>query len=458
MSNRLENTFLNRRRFLHGTAATGVGLACGPLIIGSEPTADTSDTINVALLGAGHQGQALLDAGRRIPGVRFQAICDIWEAYSLRRASRILKAYGHPANTYTDYEEMLDSEGDLDAAIIATPDCWHARQAIACLEAGLHVYCEKEMADTIEGARRMVLAARQTGKLLQIGHRRRSNPRYVFCRDKLLHEAGLLGQITAINGQWNRSAYPPLGWPKTREIEQATLERHGYESMHQFVNWWWFKGLGGGPAVYLGSNQIDTYNWFLGARPKSIMASGRHARRDTQPGQWYDTVMVVYEYDTAQGPVNAYYQIVGSNSSYGHFEAFLGDQGTLVMSEASWRGEVYREPRVRAETWIPWIEKGYLKRPEHLSRMDHDLALPMYLVSETPPGEPFKELPYKLPVLMREPYAKPHLENFFDAIRGKTELACPGERGYETAVTVLRINETIEAERKVQFQPEDFVV
>jgi len=331
----------------------------------------------------------------------------------------MLKAYRHPVNTYTDYQEMLAEEDDLDAVIVATPDFLHARQTVACLEAGLHVYCDKEMADTIEGARRMVQAARRTGKLLQIGRRRRNNPRYVFCHDKLLREAKLLGQITAVNGQWNRSAYPPLGWPEKYEIDKVTLEKHGYKSMHQFVNWWWFKGLGGGPAVYLGSNQIDTYNWFLGACPKSVMASGRHARRDTKPGQWYDTVMVVYEYDTAYGPVNAYYQIVGSNSSFGHFETFLGDQGTLVMSEASWRGEVYREPRVRAEAWQPWVEKGYLETPEKMSIMDRNLALPMYIVGETPPGEPMRELPYKLPVQMREPYAKPHLENFFDGIRGK---------------------------------------
>ena len=74
---------------------------------------------------------------------------------------------------------MLSDEKDLDAVIIATPDFWHAEQTIACLKAGLHVYCEKEMSNTLEGARKMVQAAKQTGKLLQIGHQRRSNPRYI---------------------------------------------------------------------------------------------------------------------------------------------------------------------------------------------------------------------------------------------------------------------------------------
>ncbi len=59
----------------------------------------------------------------------------------------------------------------------------------------------------------------------------------------------------------------PLGCPKGTELDAATLNKYGYESMHQLRNWRWFKNLGGGPIVDLGSHQIDIYNWFLGARP-----------------------------------------------------------------------------------------------------------------------------------------------------------------------------------------------
>ena len=105
---------------------------------------------------------------------------------------------------------MLDKEKDLQAVIIATPDFWHSEHTVACLKAGLHVYCEKEMSNTLEGARKMVQAAKETGKLLQIGHQRRSNPRYLHCYNKLLKEAGILGRITTINGQWNRSVQPAM--------------------------------------------------------------------------------------------------------------------------------------------------------------------------------------------------------------------------------------------------------
>ena len=81
-------------------------------------------------------------------------------------------------NVYEDFSDMLAKEPQLDAVIVATPDWMHAEHTNACLEAGKHVYCEKEMSNTLAGAASMVRTARETGKLLQIGHQRRSNPRY----------------------------------------------------------------------------------------------------------------------------------------------------------------------------------------------------------------------------------------------------------------------------------------
>ena len=99
------------------------------------------------------------------------------------------------------------------------------------------MYCEKEMSNTIEGARNMVLAARKSGKLLQIGHQRRSHPRYLHCYNNLLQEANILGRIVTINGQWNRGMAPDLGWPGRYTIEESKLKQFGFESMPQFRNW-----------------------------------------------------------------------------------------------------------------------------------------------------------------------------------------------------------------------------
>jgi predicted dehydrogenase len=451
MNNQETNNKMDRRSFLRSTAAAGAGLAFSPMVFG-QTSSRKADDIHVALLGAGAQGQVLMNACRNIPGIRFKAVCDIWTAYNQKRVSRMLKAYKHVHNAYVDYKEMLDKEKDLDAVIIATPDFWHSEHAVACLEAGLNVYCEKEMSNTLEGAKKMVEATKKSGKLLQIGHQRRSNPRYRHAYDKLVKEANLLGKITCINGQWNRSkaACEDLGWPKRAAIGQATLEKYGFESMQQFRNWRWYKGLGGGPIVDLGSHQIDIYSWFVGANPKSVMASGGI---DYWKGHdWYDNVMVIYEYEVGDRTVRAFYQTITSNSSNGYFETFMGDEGTLVISEAAGRGTVYREAWVPAENWETWTKKGYIREPveEKAEKPAGDAVLD---VRESP-----KPPSYDIPVTMDKPYHQPHLENFFDAIRGKAKLNCPAEIGYETAVTVLKVNEAVAAGRKLEFKPEDFEV
>ena len=441
---------MDRRSFLQSTAAIGAGLAVAPRVLAQAGGAKPDD-INVALLGAGAEGQVLMNACLKIPGVRFKAVCDIWEAYNQRRVSRLLKRYGHENNAYVDYKEMLDKEkGKIDAVIIATPDFWHAEHAIACMEAGLDVYCEKEMSNELAKAKQMVEAQKRTGKLLQIGHQRRSNPRYIHCYDKLLKQANILGRVTAVNGQWNRAAREPLGYPKKAAIPADMLEKYGFKSMEQFRNWRWYKGLGGGPMVDLGSHQIDIYSWFLGTTPRSVMASGGTDYYDTSTHEWYDTVMAIYEFETKAGKVRAFYQVLTTNSSQGYYETFMGDQGTLQISESAGRGAVYREPV--APEWDKWVKLGFLNEPKKEEEKAESDAVLDVRETMAPPA-------YEIPVSMEgKPYHQPHLENFFNAMRGKEKLNCPGEIGYECAVMVLKVNEAVEAARRLEFAKNEFQV
>jgi predicted dehydrogenase len=407
--------------------------------------------INVALLGAGAQGQVLLDAMLRIPGLRFVAVCDIWTEFNQRRAVNTLKKYKFDVRGYEDYRQMLDQEKELDAVIVATPDFWHAPQTVDCLKAGKHVYCEKEMSNTLEGARQMVAAARESGRKLQIGHQRRSNPRYLHCYQKLIREANLLGRIVTINGQWNRAVSPDLGAPERYTIPDARLAQYGFRSMHEFRNWRWYKGKGGGPIVDLGSHQIDIYNWFLDKPPSHVIASGGLDYHDPKTHEWYDTAMVIYEYETERGPVRAYYQTQTTNGSQGYFENFMGDQGTLLISEseANYPGRLYRDPN--APAWDDWIQKGYITAPKIVEKEEQEEGAAVLDVRESvSPDE------HRVPVVLRDPYHQPHLQNFFDAVRGKAELNCPAEVGFESAVTVLKVNEAIEAKQRLSFRPEEF--
>jgi len=452
MSKDRTSTGINRREFIRSTAAVGAGLIFSPMVLG-ETTGGAvakSDDINVAIIGVGDEGRVLLESAVKIPGIRFKALCDIWTSFNQQNVSRFLKAYKQEHNVYVDYKEMLDKEKDLQAVIIATPDFWHSEQTVACLKAGLHVYCEKEMSNTLDGARKMVVAAKETGKLLQIGHQRRSNPRYLHCYNKLLKEAGILGRITTVNGQWNRSVQPTKGFPKNKEIDEATLNKYGFKSMEQFCNWRWYKGLGGGPIVDLGSHQIDIYNWFLGVSPKTVVASGGTDYYDKKDHEWYDNVMTVYTYDTPKGVVRAYYQTITTNSYQGYYEVFMGDQGSLLISESGSRGEAYREPT--APQWDEWVKKGYLLAPPEKKEEKSDSGALVDVRESAAPDM------YKIGVVFKDPYHKPHLENFFNAVRGKEKLNCPAEVGYETAASVLKVNDAVEAGCKLEFKPEEFKV
>jgi predicted dehydrogenase len=418
----------------------------------APPTTAGVQEINVALLGAGAQGQVLMESMLRIAGLKFRAVCDIWTDYNLKRVVNTLKRFKHEPNAYEDYREMLDKEKQLDAVIIATPDFWHAEHTIACLKAGKHVYCEKEMSNTLEGARSMVRAQRETGKLLQIGHQRRSNPRYIHAYNKLLGEAKLLGRVVTVNGQWNRAVTPDLGAPERYAIAPDKLKKYGFKDMHQFRNWRWYKGKGGGPIVDLGSHQIDVYSWFLGANPSGVMARGGQLYHDPKTHEWYDTAMVVYDYDTPLGAAQAFYQTQTTNGSQGYYESFMGDQGTLLISESevNYPGLLYRDPN--APAWDEWIQKGYISAPKEVEVKEKAEGAVADVRESAPPDQ------HGVPVSLRDPYHQPHLQNFFDTVRGKGKLNCPVEVGYETAVAVLKVNEAIEAKTRLAFTPEEFKI
>src|SRR3954469_20785178 len=213
---------LNRREFIGATAVAGAGMlleACK-----SDPGEQKAavgksslNTINVALIGYGEEGKILLESLLNIEGVRLVALCDIWE-YHRGEGERYLQKLGNEIRAYENYEDLLAREKDLQAVLIATPDFCHAAMTNTCLKAGLHVYCEKMMSNTIEGARSMVQTMRETEKLLRIGHQRRSNPRYVFTMNRLLNDANLCRRPTAAQGQWNRAVSKDLGYPKKSEM------------------------------------------------------------------------------------------------------------------------------------------------------------------------------------------------------------------------------------------------
>ncbi|MGD8453510.1 MAG: Gfo/Idh/MocA family oxidoreductase [Phycisphaerae bacterium] len=446
-SPRKKNT-ITRREFVQSAAAAGLLAAVPTWAQEATAPAKKEDELAIAIIGPGSQGRFLLTKCLKIPNVRFIAVCDIWP-YHQNYAANILKKYDQPVNVYEDYREMLDKEKNLDAVIVATPDWMHAEHANACLKAGRHVYCEKEMSNTLEGAASMVRTMRETGKLLQIGHQRRSNPRY-FHALKMIEKDKILGRITHCEGQWNRAQLFELGWPEGKELDADTLKRFGYDTMDAFRNWRWYRKFSGGPMADLGSHQVDVFNWFLKTPPKAVLASGGLDYYTGYEGRdWYDNVLAIYEYETPAGPVRGFYQVLNTTSHGGFFETFMGDEGSLDISEDARVGRVFREQTAKKREWEDEAEKV-----EEMGRDAIELKIGETL---TPEGQKTPEAQAMLEQAAKPPHQL-HLENFFDSIRGKTKLNCPADVAYEVCVSVLKANEAVASGQRYVFRPEEFRV
>ena len=77
---------------------------------------------------------------------------------------------------------------------------------------------------------------------------------------------------------------------------------------------------------------------------------------------WYDNAMVIYEYPLAQGVARAFYQVQTTTSAGGgYFESFMGDDGTIKMSEDPAICAIYREARADAVSWDDLTQKGYVR-------------------------------------------------------------------------------------------------
>ncbi len=445
----------SRRGFLTTAMAAGAGLALQSARAETAPaaapaTTPPSNRIRYALIGCGEEGNVLLDALLRIEGIEIVAICDIWK-YARDRVQKGLKKNNNiEVNAYEDFEELLAKEKDLQAAIVASPDFWHAPHSNTCLKHGLHVYCEKMMSNTMDGARSMVKAMRETGKLLQIGHQRRSNPRYRFVLNYLLHDLKLFGRLTAANAQWNRAVTPDRGAAKAISMKPDLLAKYGYEDMYKFRNWRWFKKYGGGPLSDLGAHQIDIFNWFFDVMPVSVTASG--GVDYYKEHEWFDNAMCIYEYkltspDNQPYTARAFYQVQTTTSAGGgYFEYFMGDQGSIKLSENPSITQLFRE--ANAPDWAEFIQKNYvmLKKSPAAAEADVKVDVRESKVLET----------YALPVTFNKAIHQPHLENFFDAIRGKAKLNCPADEAFRSESVIHKASEAIAARKTLEITPADY--
>ncbi len=439
---------MKRRDFLKTSVGGAAGLALGTPH-SAMPADQSNATLQLGLIGVGFQGRALLSAARGVPDIRFRAICDIWP-YAQNYGKRYLARYGHNVTTYADYRRMLEHEKDLDAVLIATPDFMHARQAIAALEAGRHVYCEPMLAHTIEAAQSMVRAMQQTGKLLQVGYQRRSDPKYRHVCERLIREAELPGPLTNVQTQWAMPVGRLRGWPQRFEMTSKQLKEFGYQNMTQLRNWIWYPTCCVGPYGSFVSQQLDVCDWMLQKTPRAVLAAGGGQFYPDRPN--LDTVTAVYEYQPdEEGTVLRATCTLLTNTSGGgtrQFERFLGTEGSIQISENPRWIKIGRE--ATAPDWDAWLRKKYLLQPRKKTESIGEGPVEIRVSGEVEP--------FLLPPLDEQPRCQPHLVNFFNAIRGQAKLRCPADAALRSQAIVHKTMEAIQAKRTLEFRSENFTI
>jgi predicted dehydrogenase len=437
---------LTRRDFLFKGTLAGAGLVLGmPSILKAvEGPAAASNMINVGFIGCGKQHEVLFNAMVNIPGLRYTAVCDIMKDRVGAAYGRIRSRFGYDPKRYIDAADMLEKEKDLDAVIVSTPDFWHSPHTVMSLQAGKHVYCEKMMAQNLEGARAMVKAMDVSGKLCQIGHQRRSNPRYIYTLKELIHRHKICGRIVNANAHWNRIL------PNKETLLKYGFGREGQnlsdeELQRRFLNWRLYRDLSGGPISDLGAHQIDIFNWFFGVRPKSVIASG--GCDYFKDREHFDNVMCIFDYDTADGGARAFYQVLTTTSAGGGYaESFMGTDGTIEISERSAYTKIYREPG-SAPSWDPLVQQGWLKKATApAAAADSSDAIASY-ASAAPEG-------FELPGDLNEPPHQPHLANFFAAIRGDAKLNCDAREALESEAPIYWVNPAAQRNETIIFTEE----
>ncbi|TDG00748.1 Gfo/Idh/MocA family protein [Paenibacillus piri] len=208
-----------------------------------------SKTFRIGIIGCGGIANGKhMPALKNQPNAEMVAFCDI----DVNKAQEAANQFGAPgAKVYEHFRDLLNDES-IDVVHVCTPNDSHADISIAALEADKHVMCEKPMAKTAADARRMVEAAKRTGKKLTIGYqnRFRSDSQYL----KTVCAEGDLGEIY---------------YAKAHAIRRRAVPTWGV-----FLD---EEKQGGGPLIDIGTHALDLTLWMMdNYKPKAVLGTAFH--------------------------------------------------------------------------------------------------------------------------------------------------------------------------------------
>lgn len=304
---------LNRRGFIKNSILASAGVTVGaPAYIKGFAKNKPSDTINVAVAGIrGRGGMYFGGSGHianftKIKNSRVVAICDVDKNLYPKTIDSIQKMGGIKPRTVEDFRDLLDNK-DIDAVSIATPDYWHALQAIWACQAGKDVYVEKPISYTVEEGRKVVQAAVKYKRIVQVGTQSRSN-RVVQKAIQLIHD-GVIGEVymgrgivyghrASIGKEENSPVPPGVNW----DLYRGPAPMIPFNKNHFHYNWHWHWDTGTAEFGNNGVHVMDEVRWGMNinSHPKKIACCGGLYARESSDQEVPNLQVGTFEYENGK--------------------------------------------------------------------------------------------------------------------------------------------------------------
>ena len=348
---------ISRREFIakSGMATAGATLGVNALSAQGLELPGASDKIRMGFIGIGNRGSQLLNLFMKNPDVKIAALCDVYEPYTSRdRATvhprylqlgmvpRMGETFGKEVKRYSDFRKMLEQK-DMDAVCIATPDHWHAIQAIQAMEAGKDVYVEKPLTITIKEGRAMVEAQKRTGRVCAVGLNRRGASIY----QALVREVpgGLIGKVSTARAVRISNMFPDGIGRMKHELPPAGLDwdmwlgprpyrDYQYNIAPYRFRWWseYSSQMGNWGVHYM-----DAIRWLMGeTAPVAISAhGGKYALKDDRDIP--DTMEVLFEFESGSMVQFSIHEASSGGGIVGGEIELNGSKGTLLASQDGFR-------------------------------------------------------------------------------------------------------------------------
>ena len=442
---------VNRRNFLKVAGAAVGQTVLGAKIHGlaavqSEPVRPVAanDHIQIALIGAGGQGQGDTKTAVQVPGVKLVAVADCYDG----RLDRSKELWGQDIFTTRDYNEIL-ARKDIDAVIIGTPDHWHKQASVDAMKAGKDVYCEKPMIHLYADGPEMIETARKTNRIIQVGSQRVSS--IVYAKAKDLLASGAIGQLNMVTARWDRNSamgawsytVPPdastetCDWPRFL----GTAPRIPFNSEH-FFQWRKWKAYGSGVAGDLFVHLFSGTHFITGTHgPTRAMATG--GLRFWKDGRDVPDVMLgLFDYREGFNLSLRVNFVDGGEESEGLI--FTGSEGTMEIA-----GNTVSVTRVPREKEPGYTIGTFTEAMQKRILADYRQKYPLTHPEGAPPVGYEK---YVAPEGYSDSYD--HFKNFFASVRTRQPVVEDAVFGYRAAGAALLSNLSMERGSVVHWDPE----